>query len=247
MSTSASDGASAGVSASAVIVKQALAQEEMVAPRGRFDVVCLTAKPGLLPHVQQVQAEIALLREQGQPVFRNWITPFGRRKLKRAQQLHDEMCRDLMVEKWRDVCLNIVTTVGKNDLLDKYFAGSSYTATPFCGLISSVGYSAVAAADTMASHAGWNEAQGATNLPDYTGNRPALSFANAASGGVKATSAASSFTFTSAGTIKGMFNNTITTKNGTTGVLYNAVLFTGGDRTVAISDVVNVNVTYTIT
>jgi hypothetical protein len=37
----------------------------------------------------------------------------------------------------------------------------------------------------------------------------------------------------------------VTTKDGTTGILYNAVNFTGGDRIVAASDVVNVSVTYT--
>ena len=163
--------------------------------------------------------------------------------MKAPRACFDVVCTDKDGNvKWRDVSYNLVTTVGKNDLLDKYLAGSAYTAAWFCGLISSVSYTAIAAADTMASHAGWTEA-GATNAPNYTGNRPALAFA-AASGGSKATSSASSFTFSQAGTIKGMFANSVTTKDGTTGVLYNAVLFSGGDRTVAINDVVNVSVTY---
>ena len=94
----------------------------------------------------------------------------------------------------------------------------------------------------MASHAGWTEA-GGTNAPTYSGNRPALAFA-AASAGSKATSTASSFTFSGSGTIKGMFATTVATKDGTTGVLYNAVNFTGGDRAVVMLDVVNVSVTY---
>lgn len=156
----------------------------------------------------------------------------------------DVICYDKDgVEKWRDVSHNLVTTGGKNDLLDKYLAGSAYTAAWFCGLISSVTFTAIAAADTMASHAGWTEA-GGTNAPIYTGNRPALAFA-AASGASKATSAASSFTFGGVGTIKGMFASSVTTKDGITGVLYNAVLFGGGDRVVANLDVVNVSVTYT--
>src|SRR5574343_543195 len=54
---------------------------------------------------------------------------------------------------------NTVTTVGKNLALDTLLGGSAYTVTgPFMGLISSVGYSAIAAGDTMASHAGWAEA-----------------------------------------------------------------------------------------
>lgn len=175
-----------------------------------------------------------------------------RQRMRAPRARFDVVCFDKDgVELWRDVSFNVVTTVGKIDLLDKYLAGSAYTAAWFCGLISSVGYSAVAAADTMASHAGWNEAQGATNVPDYSSStRVALTFAAAAASGAnatKATSSASSFTFSSAGTIKGMFNTSVSTKGGTTGVLYNGVLFTGGDRIVAINDVVNVSVTYTIT
>src|SRR5438067_10995701 len=61
--------------------------------------------------------------------------------------------------KWRDVAHNTVVTVGKNQMLDAALAGSAYTVTgPFMGLISSVSYSAISAADTMASHAGWLEA-----------------------------------------------------------------------------------------
>lgn len=152
-------------------------------------------------------------------------------------------CRDAAGNLlWSDVSNNLVTTAGKNDLLDKYLSGSAYTAAWFCGLISSVSFTAVAAGDTMASHAGWTEA-GGTNAPAYTGNRPALAFA-AASGASKATSSASSFTFTSSGTVKGMFACSVTTKDGTTGVLYNAVLFSGGDQPVAATNVVTVSVTY---
>jgi hypothetical protein len=152
------------------------------------------------------------------------------------------MCREFMAEAWTEREHNLVTTVGKNDLLDKYLAGSAYTAAWSCGLISSVSFSAIAAGDTMSSHAGWTEA-GASQAPNYSGNRPALAFASA-SGGSKATSSPSSFTFSGSGTIKGMFACSNSTKDGTSGVLYNAVLFSGGDRSVVNTDVVNVSVTY---
>lgn len=126
---------------------------------------------------------------------------------------------------------NLVMTGGKNDLLDKYFAGSAYTASWFAGLVSSVSFSAYAAADTMASHAGWTEA-GATNAPNYTGNRPAITFA-AASGGVKASSSIPTVTFSASGTVKGLFCTSITTKDGTTGILYSAGNFTAGDAVVS--------------
>jgi len=218
----------AAVSASFLLVSPTSALERMKAPRATFTVTCFGAKPGCEGAVATTQQTIAELRKSG--------------NVERAELLHEWMLAELMQEKWTDVRKNLVTTAGKNDLLDKYFGGSSYTAAWYCGLISSVSYTGVAAGDTMSSHAGWTEAGGA-NAPTYTGNRPALTFA-AASGGSKATSSASSFTFSGPGTIKGMFGTTVTTKDGTTGVLYNAVLFSGGDRIVANTDVVNVSVTY---
>lgn len=127
---------------------------------------------------------------------------------------------------WEDVAENLLTTIGKNLALDTLLAGSSYSVTgPFIGLISSVGFSAVSAADTMASHAGWNEAQGVTNVPDYTGNRQTPSF-SAASAGSKAQSAALNYVFTSSGTIQGAFmalnTGAVATKNSTAGSLLNA-------------------------
>lgn len=226
------DAIKAIVAASAVLVGSVSAHEKFNAPHWTYHSQGYSAKVGCVDDCKRMQKRIALLRSYRSDTATT-----------RADRLHAHMLANYMELKWTDVTVNTVTTVGKNDLLDKYFAGSAYTATWFCGVISSVSYTAIAAGDTMASHSGWTEA-GGTNAPTYTGNRPALAFA-AASGGSKATSSASSFTFTGAGTIKGMFGNTITTKDGTTGVLYNAVLFTGGDRVVVNTDVVNVSVTYT--
>lgn len=142
--------------------------------------------------------------------------------------------------KWRDTVKNLVTTVGKNDLLDKYVAGSAYTASVRMGLC---GAGTKAAADTQASHAGWSEV-GGTNAPAYTGNRPTPAW-SAAGSGQKATSAAVSFAITSSGTVAGCFlnNGGSATKDDTTGVLYSAGDFSGGSKTVASGD--TLNVTYT--
>lgn len=143
---------------------------------------------------------------------------------------------------WEDGFRNTVVTVGKNDLLDKYFAGSTYTAAFFVGLISSTSYSAIAAGDTMSSHAGWLEA-GVANTPTYSqSTRPAPTF-SAASAGSKATSSAMTFSITGTGTVKGGFVTTVSTKDGTTGILYSAGLFTGGDQPVVNANTLSVSLT----
>lgn len=138
--------------------------------------------------------------------------------------------------KWRDTLDNLVTTVGKNDLLDKYLAGSSYTAAWYLGLIGTTGYSAVNAADTSASHAGWTESVVYSNS-----TRPAPSWGGASAGSKAST--ATAFNINGSDTIKGAFLISVSTKSGTTGVLYSAGLFSGGDRAVVNAD--TLNVTYT--
>lgn len=146
--------------------------------------------------------------------------------------------------KWRDTIENTVCTVGKNLMLDTAFAGSAYTVTgPYLGLISSTSYSAVAAADTMSSHAGWLEA-GLANAPTYTGNRQTAAW-SAATAGAKALSTALAYAITGTGTIKGAFlvygSGASATKDTTTGVLWSAGTFTTGDKAVVAADTLNVS------
>lgn len=151
-------------------------------------------------------------------------------------------CRDAQGDlKWTDTIKNVVTTVGKNDLLDKYLAGSAYTAAFYLGLISSVSYlGAPQGTDTMSSHTNWTEA-GATNAPAYSqGARPTAAW-SAAAAGAKALSASLAYSITSSGTIKGAFLTTVATKDGTTGILFSAGLFSGGDKVVANTDTLNVS------
>lgn len=141
-------------------------------------------------------------------------------------------------KKWQDTICNLVTTVGKNNLLDNHLSGSSYTAAWFMGLIGATSYtSGPAAGDTAASHGGWVEAQGYA-----AGTRPAPSF-SAASGGSKATSSNVSFSINATETIKGCFLISNSTKGGTTGTLFSAGLFTGGDQPVVNGNTLNVSYT----
>jgi len=141
-------------------------------------------------------------------------------------------------ERWREDFTNLVTTVGKNDLLDKYFKGATYTAAWYCGLISATGYTTGAdVTDTAASHAGWAE-----DVAYSEANRPAVTFGTAAAGSL-ATSAASAFSINGTTTLKGAFVISDNTKSGTTGILYSAGLFTTGDRAVLAGDIVNVSIT----
>jgi hypothetical protein len=120
---------------------------------------------------------------------------------------------------------NGITTAGINNLFNVYFGATSKAAAWYMGLISNGSYSALAAADTMSSHAGWVEEH--TNYSQS--NRPQWSPASA-SGGSISNSASVDFSITGSVTIKGVFITNNNTKNGTTGDLWATALFTSGDQ-----------------
>ena len=144
---------------------------------------------------------------------------------------------------WEDKIDNVVCTLGKNLMLQTALTGSAYTVTgPYMGLISSIGYTAVAAADTMASHAGWNEA-GSTNAPTFAAS-VAPAFGTASAGAIS-TASPVSFTMTGAGTLVGAFitygTGAVTTIGSTAGTLLSAGAFTGGNQPVNSGNVVQVS------
>lgn len=109
------------------------------------------------------------------------------------------------------------TTQGRNYLLDAAFRNSGTTANWYLSLIDADGFSSVDAADTPASHGGWAEF---TAYDEST--RPAWS-KSAASGGTMNASAASMFTVGAVGAgtfIQGAFVTSLSTKGGTTGILW---------------------------
>jgi hypothetical protein len=142
--------------------------------------------------------------------------------------------------KWSEDIKNITVNAGLNEILDKFWKGSSYTAAHYVGLIDNAGFSAIAAADTMASHAGWTE-----STVYSEGARPALILGSVASQSVNNTASKAVFTVTGSATINGAFVATNSTKGGTTGVLIGGASF-GSARSVQSGDTLNVSVTLTV-
>lgn len=156
---------------------------------------------------------------------------------------------------WQDAWApNTVVTEGKNAALTHVLKGSTYTASQVLGLIEDTGYSAIAAGNTAANITaagggsptnGWNEAPSST-----LATRGTPSFGSASSGSL-ATSSAVSLSIIATDTIKGAFllmrstagTAPTTTVGNTSGALYSAGLFSGGDRSVANGDTLNVSYT----
>lgn len=134
--------------------------------------------------------------------------------------------------KWRETVRNLVTTPGKTDIIDKYLKGSGYTAAWYLIL---KGAGSIAAADTLASHAGWTEST------PYAGNRPTITWGTTSAGSNTATAVSISINATA--TIAGAGCCTVNT--GTSGVLYNMSDF-AASRSVASGDTLNVTPTLSV-
>ena len=159
------------------------------------------------------------------------------------QGLYHAVCYDAQGNvKWEDDIKNLVTTVGKNLTLDTIL-GNSAAGAVVMGL---KGTGTAAIGDTQASHAGWLEV-GLANAPTYSGNRKTPSF-SAATGGVKSTSAASTFSITSTGTVAGCFINIggSATIDNTTGTLFSAGDFSSS-KSVVSGDSIAVSYSATLT
>lgn len=145
------------------------------------------------------------------------------------------VCKDSEgVLRWEEDLSNLVVTVGKNDLLDKYFLGSSYSAVHYVGLKVA---GSINAADTMSSKS-WTEI---TNYSNAT--RPAFTAASASGGSTSNVASPAVFNINGAATVGGCFITTNNTKGGTTGVLFSATDFAVA-RDVLSDD--TLTVTYTI-
>jgi len=146
-------------------------------------------------------------------------------------------------EKWVDIAQNLVVNTGLQDMNNKYFSGSGYTAAWYIGLVNNTSASTTfSGGDTLASHAGWDENS------SYSGNRKAASFGAATladPSNINNASSTASFTMTANATISGAFLTNVAT--GTSGLLFSVSDFqTPGDRTVVSGDVLNVTYSFNL-
>lgn len=145
--------------------------------------------------------------------------------------------------KWSDSFHNLVVNEGLQNMNQTFFKGSGYTAAWYLGLVTGPGSgTSFAAGNTLASHAGWTENTA------YTGNRKAVTFGTATTADpsvIDNSAAPSSFTMNAnAQVIAGAFLCSVS--SGTSGVLFSAGDFTGGDKTVDSGDTLAVTYTFSL-
>lgn len=146
--------------------------------------------------------------------------------------------------KWEDSMPNLVVNEGLQEMNTEFFKGSTYTAAFYLGLVTGPGSSTTyAAADTLASHAGWTE------FTNYSGSRKAVTFGTATTADpsvISNSASPSSFTISGGGgVVAGAFLCTVA--SGTSGVLFSEADFQSpGDRTVVAGDTLNVTYTFSL-
>lgn len=158
-------------------------------------------------------------------------------KMKVRGRFHFEQWRDgILIDEWE--CPNTVTNLGRNSILDTAIGGVAQITTWYVGLIDNASFSAIAAADTPGSHAGWLESVAYSESVRQTYTPAAASSQSVTNSASKAT-----FTINGTATINGAFIISNSTKSGTTGTLLCAASFSG-TRAVISGD--TLRVTYSI-
>ena len=144
--------------------------------------------------------------------------------------------------KWEESTHNLVVNQGLQDMNTKYFKGSSYTAAWYVGLVNNSPSPVYAAADTLASHAGWNETS------SYSGNRKAVTFGTATTADpsvIDNSASPASFSITGTVTVAGAFVASVDT--GTSGILFSVSSFQSpGARSVVSGDTLTVTYSFSL-
>lgn len=153
------------------------------------------------------------------------------------------------VEKWSDTFHNLVMNGGLANMNSVYFASGTQTTTWYLGLVTGPGSGTTySATDTLASH-GATGSGGWTENTDYTpSGRKAVTFGSATTANpsvISNSAAVTTFSINGTATIAGAFLASVS--SGTSGVLFSAGDFTGGDKAVASGDTLNVTYTFSLT
>ena len=147
--------------------------------------------------------------------------------------------------KWSAESHNLVVNGGLQDMNNKYFLGSAYTATWYIGIYGAAASNNPAASDTASSHAGWTEV-----TPYSNATRPACTFGSptlADPSVITNSLSPAQFNINATQTVGGAFLISNNVKGGSLGVLFSASDFQSpGDRSVASGDTLNVTYTFSL-
>jgi hypothetical protein len=147
--------------------------------------------------------------------------------------------------KWTAESKNLVVNVGLQYMAGTALDGATARITTwYIGLYGAGASNTPAASDTMSSHAGWTE-----NTTYSNSTRPTATFAAATTANpsvVTNTASKASFSINGTTTIGGAFLTSDNTKSGTTGTLFSASDFTGGDRSVVNGDTLQVTYQFSL-
>jgi hypothetical protein len=144
--------------------------------------------------------------------------------------------------KWEESSHNLVVNEGLQDMNQKYFDGSTYSADWYLGLVNNSPSPSYAAGDTLASHVGWAEST------DYSGDRKAVTFGTATTADpsvIDNSGSPAQFSMTGTVTIAGAFLASVDT--GTSGILFSVSTFQSpGARSVVSGDTLNVTYEFSL-
>ena len=144
--------------------------------------------------------------------------------------------------KWEESSHNLVVNEGLQDMNQKYFDGTTYSADWYLGLVNNSPSPTYAAGDTLASHVGWVEST------DYSGDRKSVTFGTATTADpsvIDNSGSPAQFSMTGTVTIAGAFLASVDT--GTSGILFSVSTFQApGARSVVSGDTLNVTYEFSL-
>lgn len=185
-------------------------------------------------HISNSEAIGLQISRKGERVPENFVQDFYKPQGRFQLEVH----RKTGEIEYYDIN-NLVTTQGKNAILDIMFGSATQITTWYMGLITTTSFTALAATDTAAQIGGTN---GWTESTAYSGGPTRKTWTPAsASAGSITNNTVVTFSITSSDTLKGAF--IISSSSGTGGKLWAEVAF---PTAITVSNGDDVKVTYTL-